>query len=165
MSINLEDIAIEQIRAIRAAASASQCEVEILVDAAKQFKKEDIGSYLLVLTQEIGATMSEASLKVKKSNTKLLLEFALGARKEQSEWTEDQVQAALSQCMSSGNSLATVAQACRQSLKDGDSDSSSEDKPEPTLSERVAKYAEKLVKAGADRQEVIQALRAAAKAI
>ena len=164
-TINLETLASEQIAAIRAASNAAQTEVQILAAAAKQFKKEDIGSYLLVLTHELGATMSESSLKVKKANTKLLLEFAMGLRKEQADWTADQVETALEQCVANGNSLATVAQNCRQSLKDGDSSSAGDDKPETSIADKVTKYAEKLVKAGADRQEVIAALKAAIKAV
>jgi len=164
-SINLEELAMEQIEAIRAAGRAAESEVQILVAAAKQFKKEDIGSYLLVLTHEIGAAMSDSSLKVKKANTKLLLEFAMGLRKEQADWTAEQVEAALIECVNNGNSLATVAQNCRQSLKDGDSSAAGEDKPEPSIADKVTKYAEKLVKAGADRQEVVAALKAAIKAI
>lgn len=140
-------------------------ETDLLLELASQIKADDVASYLLALEHEGKAKgLNDKSLKVKKSNTKTVLLFALGAAKGQEEWTPEQVQAAVEACKAESASLAGMAQAARQSIKDSQVGGDEKEKQVDVM-KSIESMVNKMIEAGVNRADIKKALTAAAKAL
>lgn len=146
-------------------ARTSGKETDLLLGLAQQIEVADIESYLLALEHEGKAKgLNPKSLKVKKSNTKTVLMFAKGAAKGQESWTAEQVQAAVEACKAESASLAGMAQAARQSIKDSQVGGDEKEKQIDVM-KSIESMVNKMIEAGVNRADIKKALSAVAKVL
>ena len=140
--------------------------VEALMTVATdpEFKAEDVGTYLLHLEEQLKQRVSKASMKVIKSETKTVLEYAIGARKGQEDWTREQCQEQLAALASEAGSISQLAKAARADIREQNEPSEAEEKA-IDVTGTIDNMLKKLIDKGCDKADIKKALQAAIKAL
>lgn len=163
---------IAHVRAIssRDAAAATEVEQLTLVATNPEFKAEHIGTYLLQF--ELGLKelkRSANTIKVSKSQVKLVLEYALGLRKGQENWSPKVCQEQFKALASKSNCLAALASNLRKDVKEQNEPSESEEKEAEQapvdINASVLAFIGQLEKRNCSKAEIKKALQAAIKTL
>ena len=153
-----------QLKGITGERSAVDALIEVVTDA--DFKSEDVGTYLLILEEKMKErAIHKDSIKVIKSNTKMILEYSLQERKGQEHWPEGSAKEQVQNLAKAAGSVNNLAKACRNDIKEMNEPTEEEGEKAVDINATIQKMIDRLIKEGCKPSEIKAAMNAIAKTI